>query len=228
MLPSAYRAVLFDLDGTLHDRDATVRAYLQGHVKRYPAPAAYGARFLTLDDFGYRSKREVFPQLVREFALLHDPDALYADYCTHSLARPACMPHAHAVVDDLRAHGVRVGVVTNGWSDAQRTCLDRLDLTRRVDAVVISEEVGVSKPAARIYHLALNALGVTPAQALFVGDSPRNDIAGPQAIGLHAAHLPTSHALPPGVHPEYVLRDLRDVTHIVLGPPARRPLHPGT
>ncbi len=62
------RGVLFDLDGTLHDRAATIRAYLAGHLRRFGLPEEYAGRFVALDDFGYVHKREVFTQLIGEFS----------------------------------------------------------------------------------------------------------------------------------------------------------------
>ncbi|WP_216319089.1 HAD family hydrolase [Deinococcus aestuarii] len=204
------RAVLFDLDGTLHDRAATLRGWLTGHVERHALPAGYAERFTVLDDLGYRPKREVMPLLVREFGLTHDPRALLDDFSVHSLADPVPMPHAHDVLWELRARGVLVGVVTNGWVEAQTACLERCGLAGLVDDVVISKRVGLSKPDPAIYTLALERLGVTAADAWFVGDSPRNDVWGPQQVGLRAAFLPTGHALK-GEVPDALLGDLRDV-----------------
>ncbi len=124
------------------------------------------------------------------------------------------MPYAHEVMDDLRMSGIRTGIVTNGWTTKQQACLDALDLTRRADAIVISEAAGVSKPHEGISTLALHALGMSANETLFVGDSPVNDILGPQALGMHAAFLPTGHALPEGVTPDYILTSLRDVTKL--------------
>lgn len=203
------KAVLFDLDGTLHDRAATIGAWLEGHTQRFDLPAGYGARFLELDDFGYRPKAEVMPLLVQEFGLSHPPDTLFADFWTHPDSAVA-MPHAHDVLRMLRANGVRVGVVTNGWVDAQTRCLNACGLTDLLDDIVISREVGLSKPDPRIYTLALERLGVAVADTWFVGDSPRNDVWGPRQVGLRAAYLPTGHALAHEV-PDATLRDLRDV-----------------
>ncbi|WP_233218647.1 HAD family hydrolase [Deinococcus arcticus] len=203
------RAILFDLDGTLHDRAATLQAWLAEHTARFALPGGYAERFVQLDDFGYRSKTLVVPQLAQEFGLGHDPQALLDHYASH-MAHAVPMPHAHDVLRELRARGVRLGVVTNGWAAVQRACLDRCGLTALVDDVVISQVVGLSKPDPRIYELALARLGVAAAAAWFVGDSPRNDVWGPQAVGLRAAYLPTGHGLGAEV-PEVVLGDLRGV-----------------
>ena len=81
-----FSAVLFDLDGTLHDRAETVMRYLAGHVGRFDLPYGYAERWTVLDDYGYRSKTEVFPQLVAEFRLKHDPQVLLQDFSDHAWA----------------------------------------------------------------------------------------------------------------------------------------------
>lgn len=204
------QAIFFDLDGTLSDRNAAIRNWLAGHAERFDLPATYGPRFLELDDFGYRPKSEVMPQLVQEFRLSHDPADLLADFSARAFAEPVPMPHAYDVLDELRSRGVKLGIVTNGWMEAQTQTLRELDLPRRVDDVVISKAVGLSKPDPHIYRLALERLSVEASQCWFVGDFPRNDVWGPRQVGMKAAFLQTVHALG-GEQPDAVLRDLRDV-----------------
>ncbi|MDO4246302.1 MAG: HAD family hydrolase [Deinococcus sp.] len=204
------QAIFFDLDGTLSDRNAAIRRWLAGHLQRFGLPAAYGPRFLELDDFGYRPKSEVIPRLVQELGLPHDPADLLADFSARAFAAPVLIPHAHEVLDELRSGGVKLGIVTNGWVEAQTQTLRGLDLPRRVDDVVISKAVGLSKPDPRIYRLALRRLGVEASSCWFVGDSPRNDVWGPQQVGMKAAFLQTGHALN-GENPDAMLRDLQDV-----------------
>lgn len=208
------KAVLFDLDGTLHDRNATIRHWLAEHMERFDLPASYAARFLELDDFGYRSKSKVMPQLVQEFNLPHHPDDLLADFSDRAFSAPEPMPHTFEILRALRAQGIRIGIVTNGWREKQMQTLQGLGLPELVDDVVISQVVGLGKPDPRIYQLALEQLGVTAAEAWFVGDSPRNDIWGPQQLGLRTAFLPTGHALQ-GERPEVILQDLRGVLQLL-------------
>ena len=206
------QAIFFDLDGTLHDRAATLRTWLPHHQARFGLPDGYAARFLELDDFGYRPKREVMPLLVEELGL----SCFAADLLTHydtALDHAQAMPHAAAVLTELRRRGVNIGVVTNGWEDAQTRCLAGCDLSDLAKDVVISEAVGLSKPDPCIYHLALKRLGVTAAHSWFVGDSPRNDVWGPQQVGMRAAYLPTGHPLN-GERPDVTLIDLRDVLNL--------------
>ncbi len=96
-------------------------------------------------------------------------------------------------LDLLRAHGYRIGIVSNTpWGSpagAWREELDRWDLSGRADTVCFCADVGVRKPAAPIFRHALAALGSTPERAVFVGDDPRWDVTGPMRIGMRAILL---------------------------------------
>lgn len=117
---------------------------------------------------------------------------------------PGCASPAeglHEVLTALRARGLRLGVVTNGVVARQAPKVEALGLGELVDAVVISEAVGVSKPDRRIFDFALSALGVRPGDAWFVGDNPLNDVLGASAAGMTAVWFrrgpwPAGHAEP--------------------------------
>lgn len=152
------------------------------------------------------------PLLVQELGLHHSPEVLLDDFSTH-FDEAQAMPHAHAVLGELRRRGLKIGIVTNGWPEAQTRCLQACRLLPLVDDVVISKSVSLSKPDPRIYQLALERLEVAASEAWFVGDSPRNDIWGPQQVGIRAAFLPTGHALQ-NETPDAILTDLRGVLHL--------------
>ncbi|WP_407570557.1 HAD family hydrolase [Deinococcus altitudinis] len=211
----SFGAVLFDLDGTLHDRAETVRCYLAGHVGRFGLPEGYAERWTVLDDLGYRPKRDVFGQLVTEFGLKHDLQALLQDFSDQAWKDVALMPHATEVLRTLRRRGLKLGVVTNGWTARQLECLEALALRGLIDDVLVSEAVGLRKPDPAIFRLALSRLKVGADEALYVGDSPLNDVAGPQSAGMKAALFPGGHPLPGHIRPDWMLEDLRGVLGIV-------------
>ena len=70
---------------------------------------------------------------------------------------------------ELRARGLRTAVVSN-CDHGTRPVVERLGLHEETDAVVLSFEAGVAKPDAGIYRKALEALGVSPDEAVFVDD----------------------------------------------------------
>jgi len=106
-----------------------------------------------------------------------------------------------------------LALVTNGASDTQRENLRVLDIEHRFGAVVISGEVGVAKPDARIFRFALHELGVEPENVWHVGDDLNTDVAGAKAASLTAVWLnrggdPWKEGAP---KPDYEIRSLRDL-----------------
>jgi putative hydrolase of the HAD superfamily len=100
----------------------------------------------------------------------------------------AVYPEVPAVLDALRARGLRLGVISN-WDTRLPEVLRQLDLARRFDAVVYSAAVGVEKPDSRIFRRALRDLGVEPRAALHIGDSRLEDLEGAIAAGMRALLL---------------------------------------
>ena len=104
-------------------------------------------------------------------------------------------PEVPGVLEALGAMGVRRVVVSN-WDVSLRGVLDDTGLAPLLDGVVISAEVGASKPDRAIFEEALAVAGVAAGEALHVGDTIDADLAGARAAGLHAVHLDRSGADP--------------------------------
>ena len=90
---------------------------------------------------------------------------------------------ALAALDDLRAAGARLAIVSNAARHSERL-LDTFGFRDRVSATALSWSVGVLKPDARIYRAALDALGVVPGEAAFVGDGRDRELQGARRLGL--------------------------------------------
>lgn len=97
-------------------------------------------------------------------------------------------PEVLEVLAALRERGLKLVVVSN-WDSTLPALLDRLDLSRFFDGVVVSALVGSSKPARAIFETALASAGVEPSEALHVGDSPTEDYEGARSAGLPALLL---------------------------------------
>jgi putative hydrolase of the HAD superfamily len=95
-------------------------------------------------------------------------------------------PKAHWLLQEVRARGLRIGIVSNTFDPPDLLHADLVSdgVADRVDAIVFSSELGLRKPAPEIYRAALVALDVEPANALFVGDRVREDVQGPAALGM--------------------------------------------
>ena len=87
------------------------------------------------------------------------------------------------VLDALRAHGLKLGLLSNTSRDLDVFVAHHgID----VDAILTSRVHGKSKPHETIFRAVLSRLGVEPAAAVMVGDSPEDDIAGARAVGMRA------------------------------------------
>ncbi len=108
-----------------------------------------------------------------------------AGLLTRMFAASAVQEDMLDLVRELRANGVRTGLLSNSWGvrDAYPWEL----LSELFDDVVISAAVGMRKPEERIFLLALQRLGLSPAECAFVDDVEGN-IAAARALGLLAVH----------------------------------------
>jgi len=95
--------------------------------------------------------------------------------------------YLHDLLDRL-SRLFSLGLLSNYPDGAAiRASLERLDLTRFFDAIVVSGDVGRVKPHERPFLAVLRELGVAPEQALYVGDNWLGDIQGAKRVGMRAA-----------------------------------------
>jgi len=89
------------------------------------------------------------------------------------------------LVDFIRSlrPGLKTGLISNAWLDL-RDYITSQHFEDAFDEMIISAEVGVMKPDAGIYQMALAGVGVSPAEAVFVDDTARN-VEGANAVGMH-------------------------------------------
>ena len=187
--------MLFDLDNTLHDRDAGVRAFLTaqhaGHELSCHGVSLerWTERFVSMEERGRVWKDVIYAQLVEEFGLPYSPESLLATY-VEGFAKHV-VPHQGLLetLAALRVAGWRTGVVTNGRSAFQRRTIAALGVEPLVDAVVVSEEVNLRKPDPRIFEMALRELGCGAEDSSFVGDDPIADVQGARGAGMRAVHF---------------------------------------
>jgi putative hydrolase of the HAD superfamily len=97
-------------------------------------------------------------------------------------------PGAADVLKRIKAAGIKIALVSNGTS-AMRGLAEILNLESVLTATVVSSAVGAMKPNPEIYLRALELLGVTADQAMYVGDGSDRELEGAQAVGLFAVRM---------------------------------------
>jgi epoxide hydrolase-like predicted phosphatase len=68
----------------------------------------------------------------------------------------------------------KVGLLSNAWDDLRQTLHERWNIDGLFDEMIISAKEKMVKPDPRIFHLALERLGVQPEEAIFIDDIAEN------------------------------------------------------
>lgn len=211
------KAVLFDLDDTLFDHAHCARAALGTIRSSHPCFTT-----VAFDDLE-RSHSAILDELHGDVAVGRVPldsarierfRRLFAvagvdanDELTASTAAAYRQAYVNArraidgaatLLEALRPR-VRIGIVTNNLVAEQRDKLRACGLDGYVDALVASEEAGVSKPDPYIFELALERLACTAPEAVMVGDSWANDILGARAAGIRSIWFNPAGDNPPDI-----------------------------
>jgi putative hydrolase of the HAD superfamily len=185
------KAVLFDLDGTLLDRDESVKKFIYHQydrlnriVGRIPRET-YIKRFIDLDQRGYVWKDKVYQRLVEEFQITAMTwEELLQDYLSEFKNHCVPFPNLISTLDKLKSRDIRLGMITNGRGQFQLDNIRALGIEKYFDTILISEWEGIKKPDPEIFKRALKQLKIAAPQSIFVGDHPENDVIAAQNVGM--------------------------------------------
>jgi HAD superfamily hydrolase (TIGR01509 family) len=230
-------AVLFDLDDTLFDHRESARAALRAVHEAHAASSDFDeferhhthyleemhlevlAGRVGLDDARRERFRRVFRALGATLAE-SEADVVASAYRSGYLTARRPLEGAADLLAALKPHA-RIAIVTNNLLEEQQDKLAFCGLASHVDELVASEDVGVSKPDPRIFEIALERIGASIAEAVMVGDSWANDIAGAHAVGIRAIWFNPDRlarpAVPAGIEELHSLAPAAEVAALLLG-----------
>ena len=185
------KAALFDLDGTLLDRDESVKKFIEKQYDRLHnrlnaiSKERYISRFIQLDNRGYVWKDQVYQQLVDEFSIITITwEELLQDYMNEFKNSCVAFPNLISLLKALKGDNLVLGIITNGYGQFQMDNLRALEIEQYFDVIIISEWEGIKKPNPQIFNRALEKLEVSPSECIFMGDHPENDVKGAQNVGM--------------------------------------------
>ena len=221
--PRSIHAVLFDLDNTLLDRNEGFLRFCQELYRTRAAirrthTEVQAVTLMKAFDADGRPREEMLAdfmsqwpgvflgmdQAIRTYRNLY-PRMMILDFPTRKL------------LGELKSNGIPIGVVTNGPTDLQRAKIRESGVEFHVDAYVISEELGISKPEPRIFVKALELIGANSDTTLFVGDNPEADILGAQALGMRTAWVRRGRQWPVADRqPDYEVDHVSEIGPLVL------------
>ncbi|GAF13253.1 2-haloalkanoic acid dehalogenase [Bacillus sp. JCM 19045] len=185
------KAVLFDLDETLLDRNASLRHFLKGQVERLGDELKtfdaqrYEDEFIKWDENGYVTKEIVYKKIIEKFSIQSfSVEDLVRDYETHFHASSIPFSQLESTLISLKEKSLKLAIISNGITEFQHRVIKALKVDGYFDEILISEEEGMKKPNKKIFLRAAERLGVKSEECLFVGDHPDNDVRGAEAAGM--------------------------------------------
>jgi epoxide hydrolase-like predicted phosphatase len=186
--PSTIRAVVWDLGGViLRTMDWSLRSEWEdrlGLPRMQLTRLVFESEASRHATLGQATDNDVWQSVADALHLdLPTCDQLRRDYFGRDQIDSTLMEF----VRGLRSR-VRVGMITNAWPDVRRYLENEAKVADAFDPLIVSAEVGLAKPDPRIYQLALERLGVQPAEAVFVDDFEDN-VAGARWVGMQAVHF---------------------------------------
>jgi putative hydrolase of the HAD superfamily len=197
---TALKAVFFDIDDTLYStsefaaraRRASMEAMVRLGVK-LPVEVLLKELEEVISEFSSNYEHHFDKLLLRlprqawegvnRAILIAGGVAAYHDTKVRELAP---FPDAVSLLRALSRTAVKAGIVTSGLEIKQAEKLVRLRILEFIapEAIFISDQIGISKPNRKLYQRACDSLGVSPKEAMYVGDHPTHDIDPANGIGM--------------------------------------------
>jgi putative hydrolase of the HAD superfamily len=219
------QSVAFDLDGTLLNRSESIRHYcdffLLEHLDWFDHDfdtSAIAERLYTLYREGMSKTPEYYESIIQEFQWNRTPSPEYLDSHYRQCMVTFCIPqdNIYTVMRALKSMGIRFGIVTNGIAQNQRKKIEHLNLHKVVDTILVSEEIGYSKPDAEVFELFCQQTRTRPEDTLFVGDDAMRDIWGAASTNLHTAWFADGRTWRhQDFKPDHIIEDLIEVIDYV-------------
>lgn len=230
-----YHSILLDADNTLFDFDRSERQALKGAIEEFGGAfeESFTETYHRINAACWRAyedgrmSKEVLR--VRRFEELFEAIGMEADATTFADAYLDGLAATDHLIDgaldllDALAGRFQLILVTNGLAEVQHPRLDNTGLRRFFQAIVISDEIGVSKPHAGFFdHTLLHLRRQSKSEVLMVGDNLKADIGGAEAYGFHTCwYNPRRQVNDTGVRPTYEIEALAQLPELLDEGPAR-------
>jgi putative hydrolase of the HAD superfamily len=147
-------------------------------------------------------KIELVPKLVEKFGQMR--------YQTWML-----YPDSLAILNKLKPN-YQLVMITNGVPEIQRAKMDKVNMEAYFNPIIISGEIGVSKPDPKYFQIVLEMLKLSKEECVVIGDSVRNDVGGAKNAGITSIWINRSNLLPrPSIQPDYEIHSLTELLPIL-------------
>lgn len=228
-----YKAIIFDLDNTLLDYDRSELESMEGVRSAHDLFEGDDAGWMKfLHAFKKRSyhywtdftsdgeTKHILDVLTFAFAdTLEGDEQSHRQYAATYWELFCHSDHFEEGAEEVLSYvkdKYKLGIITNGISEAQRKRLVATKLDKLFASVVISDEVDVRKPDEEIFAIALRELDLQRSEVLYVGDSLEDDYIGARNVGIDfCLYNGRGISVPENVLPKVVIEDLRELIQIL-------------
>ena len=190
------RAIIFDLDNTLTDfmkmKRAAIDAAVDGMLDAgltLPREEVASQIYKVYDREGIEYQ-QVFDLFLNEVLGRVDYKILSSAIVAYRRARDSYLvlyPHVNITLLELLKRGLKLAVVSDAPRLQAWTRLAHLQLHHLFDTIVAFEDTGERKPSPKPFERAIEVLGITPNEAIMVGDWPERDMVGAAKVGIKTA-----------------------------------------
>ena len=204
-----YEGVVFDLDHTLFDRYATLTALTPDFCLLFddcltPRMDVEAVAALLIEGdkkYVYNGWSKVFEYLCEKG--MFDPLPAYERYrdvlLTLFQRHAVPFPFTYRVLEEIRARGLKLGLITNGKGYIQARKLKMLRLEDAFDYALLCGDFGVQKPDPAPFNHMSGVLGIPAEKLLFVGDNPVCDVDASRKAGYTPVEILTTECRLPDV-----------------------------
>lgn len=218
------KAIVFDAYGTLFDtKNGSVNAagkILESRGRGDISALTFYARWKQIHkmhmdaDGGFITEEQIYhldlKRLYAEYKIDGDADTDVEIMLSLQGTRDTFPETAEAVKTLRRNYTVCIGSTTD--TKPLMTDIERSGIT--FDGVFTSEMMKCYKPHPKFYLTILESLKLSPHEVLFVGDTPENDVEGPQRVGMKTCLIDRK-GICHSSCPDYTVSDLRELFDIV-------------
>lgn len=219
------KGVVFDLDHTLYDRDASSRAAMSRFFDEHPEYIVPGvSREQACEAIVAAEHKYIYGGWKALDERLREQGVLRGDFTTWFLcdyfqtqyaAHMGRYPFVHALFDRLRAMGLKVALITNGNERHQTGKVNALG--EAFDEIIIGSDPATRKPHPDLFLEMARRLGCEPGELIYAGDNPVNDVDASRRAGYVAVWVRTitPWLFPEIPEPEYQVDTVAEIPDLV-------------
>lgn len=201
--------VFFDLDRTLMDFESAENLGIKAVFKKYKSEISmdflefrsqwkkwaqilfdkYSAGDLTFDEQRKGRIAKLFELNSHPIKSSEELDRRFSLYWTTYENGYNLFADAAPALRKLSELKIQLGIITNGDSENQRSKLKKSGISNFFNPIVISSELGISKPDLRIFQKAMEIANSTQSETWYIGDSIEHDIVPSRKLGINTLYL---------------------------------------